>query len=96
MTAGNALSGGGMPSGYDSQQEIHLSTRAPGSNLLFALLVPSTFRVVIEGTDFVAAYPQFFTFVASGGTQAGSWDASPMAGKVMDWKLGDWAWANAF
>jgi len=80
----------------DTQQEIHLSTRAPGSNLPFALLVPSTLRVVTEGTDFVAAYPQFATFVASGGTQAGNWDASPAAGKVVDWRLADWAWVNAF
>lgn len=80
----------------DTQQEIRLSTRAPGSNLPFALLVPSTFQVVTEGTDLVTAYPQFTTFVASGGAQAGNWYAAPDASKVVSWKLGDWAWANAF
>lgn len=60
------------------------------------LLVPTTFQVVTEGTDLAVAYPQFATFVASGGNQAGNWYASPAAGKVVDWKLGDWAWANAF
>jgi hypothetical protein len=80
----------------DTRQEIRLSTRASGSGLPFALLVPSTFQVASEGTDLTAAYPQFATFVSSGGTQAGNWYGSPAAGKVVDWKVGDWAWANGF
>jgi LruC domain-containing protein len=80
----------------DTRREIHLSTRAPGSALPFAMLVPSDFQVASEGTDLVAAYPRFATFVTSGGTQAGDWYLTPAAGRIVDWKLGDWAWANAF
>ncbi len=80
----------------DTRQEIHLATRAAGSALPFALLVPSTFQVALEGTDLTAAYPQFANFVSSGGTQSGNWYASPDATKVVNWKIGDWAWANAF
>jgi len=80
----------------DTRQEIHLATRAAGSALPFALLVPSTFQVASEGTDLTAAYPQFANFVSSGGTQSGNWYAAPDATKIVNWKIGDWAWANAF
>ena len=80
----------------DTRQEIHLSTRAPGSALPFAMLVPSTFQVAVEGTDLINAYPQFAAFVSSGGTQAVNWYNAPAAGKVVNWKIGDWAWPNGF
>lgn len=80
----------------DTAQAIHLSTRPPGSARPFALLVPSGFQIPIESTDLTVAYPQFATFVSSGGTQAANWFANPAGGRVVDWTEGGWAWANGF
>lgn len=80
----------------DTAQEIHLSTRAPGNPRPFALLVPSSFRVPLESTDLTVAYPQFATFVTSGGAQGSNWYANPSASGVVGWAVGDWAWANGF
>ena len=80
----------------DTAQEIHLSTRSAGSARPFAMLVPSSFQIPIESTDLTVAYPQFATFVTSGGAQATGWYANPAAGRVVDWPVGNWAWANGF
>ena len=73
----------------DTRQDVHLLTRAAGSDLPFAVVVPSTFQVAQEGVDIVTAYPEFGTFVNSGGARGAGWYASPASGKVVDWKIGE-------
>lgn len=58
-------------------------------NKPYAMLIPSDWRVPVEGTDIGLAYPSFVNFVTSGGSSNANWYQSPNLKKVVGWRVKD-------
>lgn len=65
-----------------------LSSR-DAQNKPYAMLIPSDWRVPVEGTDIGLAYPYFANFVTSGGSSHANWYQSPDLKKVVNWRVKD-------
>lgn len=71
-----------------STYQVRLATRDPQGKP-YAMLIPSDWRVPVEGTDIGLAYPNFVNFVASGGGSSANWYQSPDLKKVVNWRVKD-------
>lgn len=71
-----------------SDYKVRLSSRDP-QNKPYAMLIPSDWRVPVEGIDIGLAYPDFANFVTSGGSSNANWYQSPDLKKVVGWRVKD-------
>lgn len=71
-----------------SDFKVNLSSRDP-QNKPYAMLIPSDWRVPVEGTDIGLAYPNFVNFVTSAGSSNTTWYQSPDLQKVVGWRVKD-------
>lgn len=71
-----------------SDFKVNLSSRDP-QNKPYAMLIPSDWRVPVEGTDIGLAYPNFVNFVTSAGSSNANWYQSPDLKKVVGWRVKD-------
>jgi hypothetical protein len=71
-----------------SDFKVNLSSRDP-QNKPYAMLIPSDWRVPVEGTDIGLAYPNFVNFVTSEGSSNANWYQSPDLKKVVGWRVKD-------
>jgi hypothetical protein len=71
-----------------SVRQVGLASRDP-QNKPYAMLIPSDWRVPVEGTDIGLAYPSFTNFVTSGGSNNGNWYQSPDLKRVVNWRIKD-------
>lgn len=71
-----------------SAYQVSHSSRDP-QNKPYAMLIPSDWRVPVEGTDIGLAYPSFANFVISGGSNNANWYQSPDLKKVVNWRVKD-------
>lgn len=77
----------GVPLGT-SVYKVTMSIR-DAQNKPYAMLIPSDWRVPVEGTDIGLAYPSFVNFVTSGGSSNANWYQSPNLKKVVGWRVKD-------
>ncbi|MCF8168781.1 MAG: LruC domain-containing protein [Rhodoferax sp.] len=71
-----------------SALQVGLSSRDP-QNKPYAMLIPSDWRVPVEGTDIGLAYPNFPSFVTSGGSTNANWYQLADAKKTVNWRVKD-------
>lgn len=71
-----------------STRQVGLASRDP-QNKPYAMLIPSDWRVPVEGTDIGLAYPNFANFVTSAGGSNANWYQSPDLKKVVNWRVKD-------
>ncbi len=71
-----------------STNRVDLSSR-DGLKKPYAMLIPSDWRVPVEGTDIGLAYPSFVNFVTSAGSTNANWYQSPDLKKVVGWRVKD-------
>ncbi len=71
-----------------STNAVNLSSR-DAQNKPYAMLIPSDWRVPVEGTDIGLAYPSFVNFVTSAGSTNANWYQSPDLKKVVGWRVKD-------
>lgn len=64
------------------------------NNFPYALILPHTWNHPCEKTDMGLAYPQYLTFLQSGGTQAQTWYANPSSGLTFSADISTYTWAN--
>ncbi|WP_373975537.1 LruC domain-containing protein [Chitinibacter sp. SCUT-21] len=72
---------------------ITLASRDP-NNFPYALIFPSSWNHPCEKVDMGLAYPQYLTFLQSGGTQAQTWYANPASGLTFGGSMNTYTWAN--
>jgi len=76
----------------DTNQDIHLNSARDAKGFPFALMMPTQWRVPVEGQDMGLAYPEFINFVSSSGRNSANWYLTPATGKTVNWNVLDWAW----
>ena len=72
---------------------ITLASRDP-NNFPYALIFPDSWHHPCEKVDMALAYPQYLTYLQSGGAQAQTWYANPSSGLTFGASMNTYTWAN--